>query len=614
MNTRRISVRQTVLLLALLIAAPARAAGPRSQADSARAETLENMDGSRVAGALTGDRARGFRFEPAGPSAPIRLEKGSVVTFDCAGPAAFSGPAPFRIELGLDGRISGRLGTVGETKIELVESSAGAAVSVLRGGARGLVQRPGEIQVIEEGFESIDGTRWAENGDPDIVNEPRVAGRHSLKLPAGGSSMTARLADPIGTGRLDVSFHDDGLVVAGQQWFLDLFFQGPAGPETVRSVLGWAEESLAVESPRGPALAVQRLARKAGWHRLSVRFGPSETEISVDGNDLAHGKGPSGPLAEVRLATFSLGKAEPPAQLAAHFDDLRLVRFPEPAGALEVDAAQDEVRLASGDQVFGTIRAVDADRVTLFVQGREVRLRWSEVAGLYFRRVPVQSQPVSGLLVRLEWRAAPGNDTRDLDQAEGALTAVTAAGLTLDVPYVGPLTVPRDRLLRLKVEGPGERIVIDPTAHHLGNDIVSMPPALDPPQPEGGVLEQTFALVKVPAGPAFLALDVVQVSGEASGLPFSNLVKEGYLRTNVSLNGTAFDYLNRHITTKNEGVERVRLPIPAGLLQPGKNRVRFEQKGTANNPNYLDDLGILGMALEFEPERAPGAPAEREKP
>ena len=39
------------------------------------------------------------------------------------------------------------------------------------------------------------------------------------------------------------------------------------------------------------ALAVQRLARQPGWHRLSVRFGPDLTEVAVDGNELAHGKG-----------------------------------------------------------------------------------------------------------------------------------------------------------------------------------------------------------------------------------------------------------------------------------------------------------------------------------
>ena len=47
------------------------------------------------------------------------------------------------------------------------------------------------------------------------------------------------------------------------------------------------------------------------------------------------------------------------------------------------------------------------------------------------------------------------------------------------------------------------------------------------------------------------------------------------------------------------------LPIPAGLLKPGRNVVRFEQAGIASDPKYLDDLGILGDALEFTTAAAP---------
>ena len=49
----------------------------------------------------------------------------------------------------------------------------------------------------------------------------------------------------------------------------------------------------------------------------------------------------------------------------------------------------------------------------------------------------------------------------------------------------------------------------------------------------------------------------------------------------------------------------MRVPIPRGLLRVGKNVIRLEQTGTADNPNFLDDLGVLGIALEFaaEPNR-----------
>ncbi len=103
------------------------------------------------------------------------------------------------------------------------------------------------------------------------------------------------------------------------------------------------------------------------------------------------------------------------------------------------------------------------------------------------------------------------------------------------------------------------------------------------------------------------------MAGEAPGLQFANLVKNGQLRTTVRLNGREVDYLNRHVATKNEAPERVRLPIPAGLLKAGRNVLRFEQAGIASDPNYLDDLGILEIALEFDADR-PAAPAPARGP
>lgn len=594
------------VILSSLASVPAARSGEVSH--PSHAEMLERPGGRRLPGKLTGDPRSGFRFDAAGAAAPIRLEPGSVVAFEGPGPDPTTAYPPFRLELGLGQRISGRLGSVDEVGARLVESSAGGTIVLARPGVHAVVQRLGEVQVFDDDFEAIDHHRWDQGGDPEIVDEPRLAKEHSLRIPAGVASLTCRLPEPIGSGRLEVAFHDTGAIAPGQQWFADLMFRDPNGPETVRAILGWSEESLAVESPGGPALAVQRLERKPGWHRLSVRFGPEQLEIAVDGNDLAHGKGPSGPLLEVRLASYQPGKDPPPEGLAGHFDDLRLVRFAEPVGGLEVDAAQDEVRLVGGDQIFGTIRSADGERVLATVDGKDVTFSWSEVLGLYFRRVAARGAPVEGLLVRLEWRSAPGNDPRDLDQAEGALTGLTDSAVTLATPYAGSLTIPRGRLRRLRVLGSGRRLVIDATVHHLGDQISSIPPLLDPPQPEGGVLDRSFELPEVPPGAAFAVLDVVQVAGEASGLPFSTQIKKGELRTNVLINGKPIDYLNRHIASKNETPERIRLPIPPGVLRPGKNLLRIEQVGIENDPNYLDDLGVLAIALEFDPAGTAGAP------
>ena len=96
--------------------------------------------------------------------------------------------------------------------------------------------------------------------------------------------------------------------------------------------------------------------------------------------------------------------------------------------------------------------------------------------------------------------------------------------------------------------------------------------------------------------------------GETSGLPFSNLIQKGELRTYVAIGGKRIDYLNHHITTSNETPERIRIPIPAETLKAGKNVIRIEQTGIANDPTWFDDLGILRVALEFSMPASPAKP------
>jgi hypothetical protein len=604
-TTRRVPFWSAAVLAA--VASMAAGQEPRT-GRVGRGESFVTSDGRRVAGRVVGDAAKGFRFAPADGGDPVALAGVAEVLFDGPGPDPAAGAPPFHVLLGQGQRISGRLGAIDAAEVRIDDGPGHKPVALPRGGLLALVQRPGEAQVLRDDFEAIDPKRWASIGGPGLADEPRLSGRHSLAVPAGGSSLTCKLAEPVGSGRFEVAFFDGGSRVDGQRWFVDLTFRAADGDlQSIRAVLGWAEETLAVESPAGPSLAVQPLPRKPGWHRLVARFGPGRTDLAVDGDELAHGNAPGGALVEIRLASQTTGKSEPPETLAAHLDDLRLWRFAEPAGRLEVDPSQDEVRLVGGDQLFGRIESADSDRVAVVVDGRKAQVGWGEVAGLYFRRAPAPSALVEGLLVRLEWRSEPGADARDADRVEGTLMAVSDAAFTLATPYAGTLSIPRDRLRRLQVLGATRRLVLDPFPHHLGHRYEA---DLSPPQPEGGALELAFELKEVPPGEASLALDVVQVVGESGNPDFSEEVKNGFLRTNVRLNGRPFDYLNRHVMTKNESPERIRLPIPAGLLRVGPNRLRFEQTGTKADPKRLDNLGVLGIALEF----ASGPAGEGPKP
>ncbi|WP_165230311.1 hypothetical protein [Aquisphaera insulae] len=589
------------------------AASPRGLASpDAPGDVLERNAQPGLEGRLGGDVGTGLTFQPAGEKTSISLTAGATVRFPRSVSAPSQIPPLFRVILGESGRLSGMIRQVGGSAIGLVVPWQAEEVRVARPGVQAVLQRPGEARVLSESFEQIDPKQWEVQGKPELRTEAEGRG---LWLPPAGASLRHKLREPLIAGRLDVAFRDDTVVAPGRRQAVELTFRGPDGPATIGVVLGWSEDSLAVESSDGPTLAVQRLARTKKWRRLSVRFGPDQTELSVDDRELAHGKGPAGPLEAIALQTSreagDRGGAEPSGLISG----VRLVRFAEPPASLEIDPSQDEVRLIVGDQLYGVIRGADADRVEISVDETAVGVDWAEISGLFFRRQPVASRPVEGLLARVEWVPLTGEPepARDVDYAEGAIVALDERSVTLETPYAGRLVIPRGRLTRLRLFDRAWRMVVDPAAHHLGDNISTSPPLLDPPLPEGGLLVREFELAAgLPLNrPAFVVMDVVQVVGETVGGDFSANVAKGELRTFVELNGKRVDYINHHVVTTNELPERIRIPLPPGLLRAGKNELRLVQTGTASDPGSFDDMGLLQLAIELDSPttRTPATPA-----
>ena len=95
------------------------------------------------------------------------------------------------------------------------------------------------------------------------------------------------------------------------------------------------------------------------------------------------------------------------------------------------------------------------------------------------------------------------------------------------------------------------------------------------------------------------ALGLCKIVGEAAGLPFSEFIRRGELKTYLAIDGRRIDDLNRFVDSPNETVLRIRVPIPADLVRPGRHVLRIEQTGSAEDPHEFDDLGVLGVAVEF---------------
>jgi hypothetical protein len=555
--------------------------------------TIQTSDGQRHAGRVVGDAASVFRFvgDKGGPTLP--LDRAGVVSFEGA-TALPQSPPPFQVALGHQQWVSGRLSLVSDKDVKLDAGPGGRPVVAARSGVLAVRQRPGEAVVLADGFESLDESRRSKTGEVSLDEKAPREGKTCLSLSAQGASVEYRLPMLLSAGRLEVAFQVDGRQVAGRRKFVELVFTSSGGAiEPVRVVLGWSEESPIVETPQGPALAVQRLRPGRGWHTLTVRFDSDQLDLAIDGDSLAHGKSQSSGLTGLRLVCEPRSNEPGPADLTARFDDLKLTRFVQPFRSFEVDPTQDEVRLVSGDQLFGKVIGADASAVVIEMLDQPVRCEWPEVMALNFRRRPEPARPVAGQQVRLEWGVGP---TRDYDAAEGVLSAANEREFVLKTPNAGDLFVPLARMRRLVPLGRSLRLVIDPTAHHLGDQYM---PKFDPPQHEGGLLERKFTLESVPSEAANVVLDVVEVIGVADNLLYQEEIKGGNLRTNVVVNGRLVDYVNRHVHDLNETAERVRLSVPAGLLKAGENTLRIELVGKKNEPGFLDDMGVLGIAVEF---------------
>ncbi len=256
-------------------------------------------------GRIAGTVASGFSFIPADGSPQLTLDADSIVHGNGPGQVR---SAPSRCSASRSERSCGSRVRFGQSAHREFASPSpgGAEVVIARPGVQAVLQRPGVARVFVDNFETLDPSRWSGSGKVSIVEQPHASEGRSLRIPSGGASVLHNLEEPLSAGRLDLAFHDDGSVASGQKWSIDLTFQAPGGSSSLRVVPGWAEEG-----PGGRVSEVVRPWLSSDWpvppagHRFVLRFGPEQTEISVDGKELANGKGPEGPLTSIRLGSVA---------------------------------------------------------------------------------------------------------------------------------------------------------------------------------------------------------------------------------------------------------------------------------------------------------------------
>lgn len=460
---------------------------------------------------------------------------------------------------------------------------------------------PGKWTLLFDSFESQE--------DPATF-EPRehaADGSRMLRL-----SGTRRMA----AYRLGQRFADQALV---QLAFEENAIADENGPLTLTTYAGTAEEPFVsvtlrtagenweLSSPQDERTLVAKIPRRPGIHRLSMFFGEDRVRFCVDESVALTMRTPvaAGPLASVSISASKENPRIVDALIAAVFGPA--------AHLLQWPVADDLLKIAEGHEWLGTLRSLSGGQWRFQENERQIGIplgltstwippvrrsggQWAlgPVIELTFYGATQslwRSEADDGYFASLGLLTPPG---KSQDRVEGAVENCDASGIALRLSQGGKVVVPFERIVAIERRNAIGLRVIDSCPHHLGDEVDLR---VIPPEPLGNRLELAFqANEEEAAWPLELAIDAVEVLGPNSP-KFGDLIRKGELLTELRLNGNLLGTLNEKVALSNETPERLRFAIPAGVVKAGTNRIEFLLKGRSNDPDYLDDLGILGVRL-----------------
>jgi len=498
-----------------------------------------------------------------------------------------------------DGQLlTGELLVVDADELRLATIWSARPLSIPRSRIAAVTQLPGFVTVFHDDFET-DAKAWQLTGNVRLSDKEKTSGKRSLVLDTPGQiaelppasrerKRPERQLDrpefepELSAGSIGINFFDPG-PTPGARWLVEAEFAAARGANIVQVVVAGPGDHYGIRVGDSAPLKPERL-RKPGWHRLTIGFAPEKLQILLDDRILweTDKSGPGGTLRTLRLKCVAANDGKGEAG-QVWFDDCSIAQAVPALRRPDSDPTQDEVWLASGDQLFGKLVRADHSAVELDSRFGKRSLPWTEIRGVYLRSVATSLRATEGEHVRV--RVWPGAGSH-LDRLDGAIRTLDERSLTLVSPALGEIAVERGRLREIQPLFHGRRIEVDTSLHHLGPAIC---PGFPVPRPEGLSVRKTFALAAVPDS-AHVAIQVAHLKGPGDGRTMAQALERGSLRTELLINGKPVDYLNRHVERCSAELRTVRISVPRDALRTGDNLLELRQTIDRDTGQHEDCL------------------------
>lgn len=569
--------------------------------------------GGVVSGRLLGTSAAKISFAPADGSEHIPVAALSEVVFD-AGLRRASTTLPLR-RLAFQGGEQWHADVLLEHdgSLQILRAHERPA-SIPVAAVAGVYAPAGELLAVYEDFESEPVAFTADAGGKGVgLDESRHrSGRRSLPVTPRVAACTLPVVEPVGAGRVELSFFDDGRVVEGLTLHIELEFRGADGAFVVQIAPGWKKHYECGLPSRASSPLVLPLPRSDGWHDLTIDFDEHRLVALVDDQLLARAAGMPAGLEKLRISASEnpdVAAAAPATGDASlpqfSIDDVKITRYVEPLREPESTTRQGAVWLAEGDEVFGDVLQFDAHKVLQHGAFGPREWPWKALRGVIFSsRAAPQAPPVAGLVATIDLAPLLYSTHEEPDRLVAAIESIDEREAVLSHPWLGKLHVPAAHLSRIVPQFEGTLYIVDPGQHHLGNAVRE---DMNKKLPDATRWERQIVFDKAPAGKAWLSLLAADLEAAAPlaphDAPFRKALQAGFLSTELYVNGRRIDSLNRYVALKAapSNPQRLRIPLPAGALRAGANTLRFEQRPARDDPQEFDDFEFSRVALEIEP-------------